>query len=116
MALESEKEMKRIVEQLRARPGLAEELPPPQNDIVRAALDGDDVHTIASKHGMDEAAIWRILDDAARWATGHPPARSNEQAGLGSTTEPGIHSGYGDTGFGSIGNTPPSPPPEEPRT
>ncbi len=115
MPLDSEKEMKRIVQELRARPGIAEELPPPQNEIVHAALEGEDIHSIASRHRMDEGAVWRILDDAARWAAGHPPANSNEQAGLGSSTEPGIHGGYGDTGFESIGNEPPSPSPEEPR-
>jgi hypothetical protein len=37
-----------------------------------------------------------------------------ETGGLGSDTDPGVTGGYGDTGFGSLGNEPPFPTPEEP--
>jgi hypothetical protein len=34
--------------------------------------------------------------------------------GLGSDTDPGVTGGYGDTGFGAIGNDGPIPVPGEP--
>ena len=37
-----------------------------------------------------------------------------ETAGLGSDTDPGVSGGYGDTGFGAIGNDGPMPVLEEP--
>ncbi len=114
MPLRSEEEMARIVDQLKQMPGLVDQLPADQAGVVQAALDGQNIHAIASDHQLDEGAVWRILDQAARWAIGKPPARGPEQAGLGSDTDPGIHGGYGDTGFGSLGNEPPMPSPEEP--
>jgi hypothetical protein len=33
---------------------------------------------------------------------------------MGSDTDPGVTGGYGETGFGSIGNEPPVPLPGEP--
>ncbi len=115
MALPSEERMKKLVDQLNQRPGLADQLPSPQRDVVLAALQGKDVHQIASSLSLDEGAVWEFLDDAARWAIGKPPARrAPEQGGLGSDTDPGVTGGYGDTGFGSIGNEPPIPTPEEP--
>ncbi len=116
MPLRSNEEMERLVREIKRMPGLAEQLPEEQRAVVEAALEGQNVHTIASNQRMEEAAVWRILDDAARWAMGKPPARAPEQAGLGSDTEPGIHGGYGDTAFGSLGNEPPIPTPEEPRS
>lgn len=115
MALPSDEEMARLVRELARRPGLVEQLDEQERAVVRAALDGQSIHEIASEQRLEEAAVWRILDDAARWAIGKPPTRAPEQAGLGSDTEPGIHGGYGDTAFGSLGNEPPIPNPEEPR-
>ncbi len=115
MKLPSDKQIARLVEQLRQRPGLPEQLPPEQRAVVQAALNGQDIHSIATENSLDESAVWRILDDAARWAAGHPVKRAPEQAGLGSDTDPGVTGGYGDTGFGSMGNEPPIPTSEEPR-
>ncbi len=114
MAFPSQEEMDRLVRELGARPGLPEQLPKEQQAVVRAALNGQDVHTLANDQGLDEAAVWRILDDAARWAAGKPRQRSPEQGGMGGDTDPGVTGGYGDTGFGSIGNEPPIPNPDEP--
>ncbi len=114
MARRSRDEVNRLVDTLRQRPGLTEQLPQEQRRVVRAALDGKDIHAIANDNGMDEAAVWRILDDAARWASGNPPAKGPDQGGLGGDTEPGVTGGYGETGFGSIGNEPPIPTPHEP--
>lgn len=111
----SDKDLQQVVEQLRQRPGLVQQLPEPERAVVRSALEGEDLHTIADKHRLDEAAVWRILDDAARWASGKPRPHAPEQAGLGSDTEPGVHGGYGNTAFGSLGNEPPTPTPEEPK-
>ncbi len=115
MALSLEERMKKLVDELNQRPGLADQLPSPQRDVVLAALQGQDVHQIASHQNLDEGAVWQFLDDAARWAIGKPPARGPEQGGLGSDTDPGVTGGYGDTAFGSIGNEPPTPTPEEPK-
>ena len=115
MTVNSDKELQRVLEQLRQRPGLVQQLPEQERAVVRAALEGEDVHTIATKLRLDEAAVWRILNDAMRWASGQSRPRAPEQAGLGSTTEPGIHGGYADTAFGSLGNDPPTPTPEEPK-
>ena len=58
--------------------------------------------------------VWEVLSNAARLATGHEPLERAETGGLGSDTDPGVTGGYGDTGFGSIGNEPPIPNPDEP--
>ena len=47
------------------------------------------------------------------FATG-APVQPVESGGFGSDTDPGITGGYGDTGFGSLGNEPPYPVSEEP--
>jgi hypothetical protein len=107
------KSMARIVEQLRKAPGLAEQLPEPEGAIVRDALDGQEVYAIAQRHRLSEAAVWDVLSNAARSAAGQPAAQV-ETGGLGSDTDPGVTGGYGDTGFGSLGNEPPFPTPEEP--
>jgi hypothetical protein len=110
----SDEQMARLVEQLQQTPGLAEQLPMEQGSIVRDALDGKDVHAIASDNRVPEATVWEILSNAARMASGQAPRERAESAGLGSDTDPGVTGGYGDTGFGSIGNEPPIPNPDEP--
>jgi hypothetical protein len=110
----SQEEMARIVEQLQQLPGVAEQLPGQQAGIVRDALDGKDVHEIANDHGVPEATVWQVLGDAARMASGRSPTERTEIGGLGSDTDPGVTGGYGDTGFGGIGNEPPVPTPGEP--
>jgi hypothetical protein len=110
----SEEQMSLLVNQLEQMPGLAEQLPADQAGIVCDALDGNDVHVIASNHRVPEAHVWEVLGNAARMASGHGPQERAETAGLGSDTDPGVTGGYGDMGFGSIGNEPPVPNPDEP--
>ncbi len=106
--------MSRLVEQLRQAPELAEQLPMEQGAIVRDALSGMDVHDIANQNRVTEATVWEVLGNAARLATGHEPTQRVETGGMGSDTDPGVTGGYGDTGFGAIGNEPPMPNPDEP--
>ncbi len=110
----SDEQMARLVEDLRQAPGLADQLPAEQGAIVEDDLDGKDVHAIASDHRVPEAHVWEVLGNAARMAAGRAPLERAETGGLGSDTDPGVTGGYGDTGFGSIGNEPPIPNPDEP--
>jgi hypothetical protein len=82
--------------------------------VVRDALNGEDVYTIAQRYGMGEQAVWEVLSSAARAAAGKAVGQV-ETGGLGSDTDPGVTGGYGETGFGSLGTEPPFPTPEEPR-
>lgn len=107
-------QLKRLVDQLEQMPGLAETLPGDQGDIVRDALDGKPVYEIANDRRLAPEYVWEVLGNAARMAAGNAPAERAEIGGLGSDTDPGVTGGYGDTGFGSIGNEPPIPNPEEP--
>lgn len=111
----ADEQMARLVEQLNQMPGLAEQLPMEQAGIVRLALEGNNVHDIANQQRVTEATVWEVLNNAARMATGQEPSQRVEQAGLGSDTDPGVTGGYGETGFGSIGNEGPGMPnPDEP--
>jgi hypothetical protein len=107
--------MSRLVEQLRQMPGLADQLPAEQGNIVRMALEGSDVHDIANQNRVTEATVWAVLGNAARMASGQAPLERAETGGLGSDTDPGVTGGYGETGFGSLGiEGPGMPNPEEP--
>ena len=110
----SDEQMARLVEQLQQAPGLEDQLPGVQAAIVRDALDGNDVHAIAGNHRVPESHVWEVLGNAARMAAGHAPTERAETGGLGSDTDPGVTGGYGDTGFGAIGNEGPIPTPGEP--
>jgi hypothetical protein len=103
-----------LVARLRGAGGLVESLPGAERDIVLRALDGADVSEIAGAHEISEAAVWSVLTNAARFVGGQTPAHPVETGGLGSDTDPGVTGGYGDTGFGSLGNEPPEPWPDEP--
>jgi hypothetical protein len=107
-------QMKQLIEQLKQMPGLAETLPADQGDIVRDALEGKPVYEIANSRRLAPDYVWEVLGNAARMAAGKAPTERAETGGLGSDTDPGVTGGYGDTGFGSIGNEPPIPTPEEP--
>jgi hypothetical protein len=113
MALSNE-QMDAILHQIRQRPGLSENLPAQESAIVRDALDGRNIYEIAQRHRVSEAAAWSILSGAAQLATGGPAHAQPESGGLGSDTDPGVTGGYGNTGFGSLGNEPPFPTPDEP--
>ena len=97
----SQARMAQLVQQLNQDPGLVEQLPSREGDIVREAVSGQDIYSIAQNHRLSEQAIWGILRNAARAATGQT-IQPVETGGLGSDTEPGITGGYGDTGFGEI--------------
>jgi hypothetical protein len=105
--------MDTIRQALNQDPTLSEQLPAQEGEIVRRALAGEDVHFIAQQLSLPEAAVWEVLANAARLASGQGRERV-ETAGLGSDTDPGVTGGYGDTGFGALGNEPPFPTPEEP--
>ncbi len=114
MPLRSEEQWGRLVEELRQSPGLTVQLPDLEGDIVREALEGQDVHTIAINHRTTEETVWAVMGRAAQAAAGRSPVQRPETGGLGSDIDPGVSGGYGDTGFGSLGNEPPMPNPEEP--
>jgi hypothetical protein len=107
--------MNEILQALRQDPALPGRLAQPEADIVRRALAGENIHEIAQAHRIPEAAIWEVLGNAARAARGDSLERV-ETGGLGSDTDPGVTGGYGDTAFGSLGNEPPEPTPEEPES
>jgi hypothetical protein len=109
----SNERLAQLVKQLRQEPSIAEQLPNPEGAIVRDALAGQDVYMIAQQHQVSEQAVWDALSNAARAAAGRQAAQV-ETGGLGSDTDPGVTGGYGDTGFGSLGNEPPVAIPEEP--
>ncbi len=94
--------------------GVVERLPPEERGMVRSFLDGQSVSEVAQDSRVSEGAVWTVLDSLARMASGGNPGRQTEVGGLGSDTDPGVTGGYGDTGFGSIGNEPPNPILEEP--
>lgn len=115
MASRSEQQMETLRKHLRADPGIVGRLPDREGRIVQDALEGHSVYEIAQAHQMTEQAVWQVLASTARSASGQA-AEAVEQGGLGSDTDPGVTGGYGDTGFGSLGNEPPLPVPEEPAT
>lgn len=106
--------MKQLLDQLNQFPGQAENLPGQEGEMVRDALRGQSVYEIAQTYRVAEGAVWNILSSVARDLSGQPPRQPAETGGLGSDTDPGVTGGYGDTGFGSLGNEPPMPSPEEP--
>jgi DNA-binding CsgD family transcriptional regulator len=105
----------RIMVQLRQNPGVIGGLPGEERAMAEAALEGASVQEIAQEHGISVEAVWTTLSNVARLAGSTGTARTVEIGGLGSDTDPGIHGGYGDTGFGSLDTDPPYPMPEEPR-
>lgn len=109
----SEQRMAALVAQLRNRPGLVEGLSGQEGQIAQQALAGQDVYQIAQEHQLSEAAVWDLLGRLAQAASGQA-VEPVESGGLGSDTDPGVSGGYGDTGFGSLGNEPPFPVSEEP--
>src|SRR3712207_4220434 len=113
MTSPSHRRMAELIDMLKQAPGLAGQMPSQEGAIVREALEGLDVHQLAQQFSIPETAVWEILGNAARAASGQA-VNPVETGGLGSDTDPGVTGGYGDTGFGSLGNEPPFPTPEEP--
>ena len=114
MAQSSQERMARLVEALQQAPGLAEGMPSQEGEIVRDAMAGQTVYEIAQQHRISERAVWDVLGNAARAASGQG-VQQVETGGFGSDTDPGVTGGYGETGFGSLGNEPPIATPEEPQ-
>ena len=112
MAHPSDERMARLVEQIERSPGLTGELPGAERAIVREALAGQSVHAIAHDRGISEEAVWTVLGDAARLASGQEPAQRVEVGGLGADTDPGVTGGYEELDYGEAGVEPPPPMPE----
>lgn len=111
----STERMAGIVAQLRQNPGMVGGLPGEERAMAEAALGGASAQEIAQERGISVEAVWTTLGNAARLASGTGTARTVEIGGLGSDTDPGIHGGYGDTGFGAVDTDPPYPTTQEPR-
>jgi hypothetical protein len=112
MAHPSDERMAGLVEQIKQSPGLVGELPGAERAIVREALAGQSVHAIAHDRGISEEAVWTVLGDAARLASGQEPAQRVETGGLGADTDPGVTGGYEELDYGEAGVEPPPPLPE----
>jgi hypothetical protein len=115
MAATSDQRMQRLVDELRRSPDVAMGLSGQEGVIVEEALAGRSVYEIAQRAQVSEEAVWRVLGAAARAAGGRSVEHPPESGGLGSDTDPGVTGGYGDTGFGALGNETPGVVPEEPR-
>jgi len=104
-------------ERLASVPWMVETLPDPEQRVAQRVVEGAQPYEIAMEEGISEEAVWTIVRSLAN-AVAAPAepirTRGYETAGIGSDTDPGVTGGYGDTGFGSIGNEPPIPVPEEP--
>jgi hypothetical protein len=109
----SSERLAKLVKELQQNPGLTEHLPSREGAMVRDALQGQSVYEIAQNFRVSESAVWNVLGNAARFVTG-ARIQPVESGGFGSDTDPGVTGGYGDTGFGSLGNEPPYPVSEEP--
>ena len=114
MATTSDERMRRLADEIRRSPDVAMALSGPEQEAVSAALAGRSVFEIAQQVRMSEEAVWRVLGAAARAAGGRSAPQPAESGGLGSDTDPGVSGGYGDTGFGALGNETPHVIPEEP--
>ena len=96
MTQAADNSMQSLVDQLAAQPGVVAGLPAGDAAIVRAALAGADVYTIAQAQGVTEGAIWAALTNAARTATGQAPTHPVKVGGLGSDPSPGDDATSGD--------------------
>lgn len=111
---DSQQQLSHYVQVIGADPSVTERLPGVEAEIVRSALGGQTVSEIAQEQRMSEGAVWNLIQRVANDVTGSTPVSRVESGGLGSDTDPGVTGGYGDTGFGSLGNEPPVPDPGEP--
>ena len=84
--MNSEERMEELVRAIRQSPALIGELMGPDDAIVRAALAGKNVHEIAQEQRIPEEAVWEVLGNAARAATGQP-LNPVETGGLGGADE-----------------------------
>lgn len=114
MSPRSDERLTQLIEMLSQDPGIPPTLPGDQRAIVEDALSGKKPYEIANDHRVPESYVWEVLGNAARLASGQGYDERTEVGGLGSDTDPGVTGGYGDTGFGAIGNDGPVPNPGEP--
>ncbi|MEN9939116.1 MAG: hypothetical protein RLZZ387_5695 [Chloroflexota bacterium] len=114
MAATSDERMRQLVDEIRRSPDVAMSMSGQESVIIAGAVDGQSVYEIAQLVGVSEEAVWRVLGSAARAAGGRSAPQAAESGGLGSDTDPGVTGGYGDTGFGALGNETPGVIPEEP--
>ena len=108
-------DLQRYSQTLRQHAGSVHALPDLQQSIAYGVLHGRSIHEIAQENGVSEDAVWNMLESTTRLFAGSALSSQAETGGFVSDADPGVSGGYGDTGFGSIGNEPPYPTPEEPR-
>lgn len=104
---EEERSYRELADRLTGVPGLVESLPDREQRIAEMIVEGQRPYEIAMAEGISEDAVWTFVRSLAN-ATMAPSrpifTRGYETAGLGADTDPGVTGGYGDTGFGAIGN------------
>ena len=92
-----------LIDWLRQDPSLPERLPPVEASIIGDALAGKPVPLIAQDHRITEEAVWSILGDAARAASGRTPSHPVVTGGMMSDTEQEAHPDVEDIGLGGGG-------------
>ena len=111
---EEDKAYRELATRLAAQPGLVQSMPGQEQRVARGVAEGRKPFDIAAEEGISEDAVWTVVRALQNATSGQPSSRGYETAGMGSDTDPGVTGGYGETGFGSIGNEPPVPLPGEP--
>ncbi|MCL4534736.1 MAG: helix-turn-helix transcriptional regulator [Bacteroidetes bacterium] len=106
-AEEEERGFRDLRDRLKSVPGLVESLSDQEQRMAQAIAEGRRPYEIAMSEGISEDAVWtfvRALNNATVATGQRALSRGYETAGLGADTDPGVTGGYGDTGFGAIGN------------
>lgn len=111
---EEQRSYRELGERLAGQPGMIETLPGQEQRIARGVAEGREPFDIAAEEGISEDAVWTVVRALSNAISGRISSRGYETAGMGADTDPGVTGGYGEIGFGSIGNEPPVPTPEEP--
>ncbi len=104
---DEERGYRALAERINSTPGFVETLPDMERHIAQQVAEGRMPYEIAMDEGISEQAVWnfvRSLANSIAAPSGQIVGRGFETAGLGSDTDPGVTGGYGETGFGSIGN------------
>jgi hypothetical protein len=111
---QEEKAYRELGTRLADQPGLIQSMPGQEQRIARGVAEGRKPFDIAAEEGISEDAVWTVIRALQNAVSGNVSSRGYETAGMGADTDPGVTGGYGETGFGSIGNEPPVPLPGEP--
>jgi hypothetical protein len=104
---DEERGYRALAERLSGTPGFMETLPDMERHIAQGVAQGRMPYEIAMDEGISEDAVWNFVRSLANGLAAPSQevrGRGYETAGLGADTDPGVTGGYGDTGFGSIGN------------